>query len=163
MAVRNGVTVRGTSNGNERGSSEQRRQRKNWMLEIFAADKKLVRITWWDGRVEVDTLVLGAETLLRMFPESVISAVEVPTCRCYRCGKLLWFETLTVDRVIPGCKGGTYRRNNIRPACSGCNSETGAPLARGREHQSAKKAAARKRQAKKATGISKEIQEVLAS
>lgn len=46
-------------------------------------------------------------------------------CRCYRCGKLLNLRTVTVDRIIPGCRGGTYRRNNIRPACAKCNSETG--------------------------------------
>lgn len=48
------------------------------------------------------------------------------TCRCYRCGKLLDVDTVTVDRITPGCKGGRYVRNNIRPACAKCNSETGA-------------------------------------
>lgn len=38
------------------------------------------------------------------------------------------FRRLTVDRIIPGCNGGTYRRNNIRPACARCNSETGGAL-----------------------------------
>lgn len=50
------------------------------------------------------------------------------TCRCYRCGALLTLSTVTVDRIVPGCKGGRYVRNNIRPACSGCNSETGGRL-----------------------------------
>jgi len=49
-----------------------------------------------------------------------------PACRCYRCGRLLIEATVTVDRIVPGCQGGTYRRNNIRPACSTCNSVTGA-------------------------------------
>lgn len=44
-------------------------------------------------------------------------------------GLLRRVEPLTVDRIIPGCKGGTYRRDNIRPACGGCNSETGGALA----------------------------------
>lgn len=48
---------------------------------------------------------------------------------CYRCGVLLNYDTMTVDRIIPGCEGGTYRRNNIRPACAPCNSETGGALA----------------------------------
>lgn len=52
------------------------------------------------------------------------------TCRCYRCGDVLTAETVTVDRIIPGCQGGTYRRDNIRPACSGCNSETGGACRR---------------------------------
>lgn len=46
-------------------------------------------------------------------------------CRCYRCGILLTLWSLTVDRVIPGCRGGTYRRNNIRPSCALCASITG--------------------------------------
>lgn len=52
------------------------------------------------------------------------------TCRCYRCGELLVDDTLTVDRILPGCLGGRYRRDNIRPACARCNSETGGPLHR---------------------------------
>lgn len=47
-------------------------------------------------------------------------------CRCYRCGELLTSSEVTVDRIIPGCRGGSYRRNNIRPACGRCNSITGA-------------------------------------
>lgn len=146
MATRNGVCVRGTSNGNERGSAETRRRRKNWMLETFVANRKLIRLTYIGGTTVVDDFVESAEVLKTY--DYVASAEEVPTCRCYRCGKLLWFETLTVDRIIPGCKGGKYVRNNIRPACAGCNSETGGPLANGKEHQPAKKAA-KKRAAKK--------------
>lgn len=103
------VATRGTTNGNVRGSSYARRRRRAWLIEHYASD--------------------------------------VPGfCRCYRCGRLLynpdepplsrsgflapngrWEHSLplTVDRIVPGCKGGTYRRNNIRPACGQCNSETG--------------------------------------
>lgn len=49
-------------------------------------------------------------------------------CRCFRCGSPLNFRTVTVDRIVPGCKGGRYTRDNIRPACMGCNRETGARL-----------------------------------
>ena len=52
------------------------------------------------------------------------------TCRCYRCGVLLLESTLTVDRIIPGCRGGKYVRSNIRPACARCNSETGGRVRR---------------------------------
>lgn len=52
-------------------------------------------------------------------------------CRCYRCGRLLTEESVTVDRIVPGCLGGKYVRENIRPACGGCNSETGGGLRRG--------------------------------
>lgn len=54
----------------------------------------------------------------------------IETCRCYRCGKLLTVKTVTVDRIVPGCHGGTYRRNNIRPACGTCNSATGSLVRR---------------------------------
>ena len=53
--------------------------------------------------------------------------VKVP---CYRCGVVFDDVTITVDRIVPGRDGGTYRRNNIRPACGPCNSETGGALAR---------------------------------
>lgn len=52
---------------------------------------------------------------------------------CYRCAMLLSFETLTVDRVKPGIEGGRYTRDNIRPACGGCNSETGGLLGAARK------------------------------
>lgn len=49
--------------------------------------------------------------------------------RCYRCGDLLNHDTLTIDRIKPGCRGGKYTRDNIRPCCGKCNSSTGAALA----------------------------------
>lgn len=52
------------------------------------------------------------------------------TCRCYRCGLVLIGELVTIDRIIPGCRGGKYRRDNIRPACATCNSETGGATRR---------------------------------
>lgn len=45
-------------------------------------------------------------------------------CRCYRCGCILTFGSVTVDRIIPSARGGKYVRNNIRPACAGCNMAT---------------------------------------
>lgn len=49
---------------------------------------------------------------------------------CYRCPELLTITTVTIDRIVPGCHGGRYTRDNIRPACGPCNSETGGALAR---------------------------------
>lgn len=99
------TATRGTTNGNARGSAADRRRRRAFLMVCYASD----------------------------VPGFV---------RCYRCGTLLFnrddapydfvlledgtvAEPLTVDRIIPGCRGGTYRRDNIRPACGGCNSETG--------------------------------------
>lgn len=47
---------------------------------------------------------------------------------CSFCALVLDFGTLTVDRIIPGCQGGTYARSNIRPACLSCNSLDGIAL-----------------------------------
>lgn len=100
---------RGTTNRNDRGSSEDRRRRREWLVNVFRADVDVQTVY---GRLDPGrgaTLLGNGE----------------PACRCYRCGKLLTVDTVTVDRIIPGCQGGTYRRNNIRPACGTCNSETG--------------------------------------
>lgn len=105
------TATRGTSNRNERGSSEDRRRRRAWLVETFRAN------------VDVQP---GSQFL------NVTNAVPcgegIPVCRCYRCGLLLTASTVTVDRIIPGAHGGTYRRNNIRPACADCNSETGGAI-----------------------------------
>jgi len=89
-----GPTHRGTSNGNARGGSADRRARKLWLLSA---------------------------------PEFGGDGEKVPCA--FGCGALLTFETITVDRFpVPGCRGGTYRRGNIRPACGGCNSFHGGTL-----------------------------------
>lgn len=99
--------MRGTTNKNARGSSRDRAARKAWLLKAYESD------------------VVGH-------------------CRCYRCGELLnvgrclgrsveWddkCQPITVDRIVPGCKGGKYVRSNIRPACAQCNSETGGGVRR---------------------------------
>lgn len=123
MAIRNGVTVRGTSNSNERGNSEARRRRKIWLVETFRADVEVSVGRSTDGSVfDVQEYNPRLDTV------SGYTSGPEPACRCYRCGKLLIFDTVTVDRIVPGCKGGRYHRNNIRPACGDCNSETGGGL-----------------------------------
>jgi len=54
------------------------------------------------------------------------------TVPCYRCRLPLTFATLTVDRIVAGMDGGTYAWPNCRPACGGCNIETGNRL---RDHR----------------------------
>lgn len=128
---------RGTTNQNARGNTEDRRRRREWLVETYRADVDVLRVTriGWQGTAVTFNV---ADTVFRHLagnlpPRPVIredyEVVRVPACRCYRCGGLLTVETVTVDRIIPGCKGGTYRRNNIRPACGSCNSETGGALA----------------------------------
>jgi 5-methylcytosine-specific restriction endonuclease McrA len=48
--------------------------------------------------------------------------------QCWRCDKWLTLASLTVDRIVFGAFGGTYRRDNIRPACLHCNCADGAAL-----------------------------------
>lgn len=102
------TVTRGTTNGNARGGSADRARRRAWLVETF--------------RANFDVIYIGRE------PYGVLRNAEgsLPACRCYRCGALLTVDTVTVDRIIPGAHGGTYRRNNIRPACGYCNSATGA-------------------------------------
>lgn len=141
--------------GNARGSSEDRRRRREWLVETYRADVGFaLRRLYLDGHLEVTSSPFtdaagvpdfgaGQAYWLRVIdrqhedharllppndptPELDLVGVTIePSCRCYRCGCLLIVDTVTVDRIIPGCKGGTYRRNNIRPACGPCNSETG--------------------------------------
>ncbi len=107
------TVTRGTTNGNARGGSEDRRRRREWLVQTFRAD--VDKPLWFGTTPGYGSIPLGE---------------GVPACRCYRCGKLLTVDTVTVDRIVPGAHGGTYRRNNIRPACGGCNSATGATVRR---------------------------------
>lgn len=116
-------THRGTTNRNARGGSDARRRRREWLVETYRADRDLIRVYWPSTNEWTESE--RTPNVERLADRSEV----VPACRCYRCGTLLSVETVTVDRIIPGCKGGTYRRNNIRPACGRCNSETGGPLA----------------------------------
>ncbi|QOP64792.1 HNH endonuclease [Microbacterium phage DelaGarza] len=47
------------------------------------------------------------------------------TCPCYRCGRALSVSMVEADRKVPGILGGTYRWENLRPACGDCNKITG--------------------------------------
>src|SRR5690606_17648869 len=100
-----------------RGNVTDRERRRKWLLETYAADVAIAI----PARCRVELIV----------PVSKIEQYQLDgdtihrCCRCYRCGKLLTLESLTVDRIIPGCKRGTYRRNNIRPSCSDCANKQG--------------------------------------
>jgi hypothetical protein len=129
------TATRGTTNRNERGNAEDRRRRREWLLKTYEAD--VVVIHWL--RPSCGNQVVSLVPLHPSVSTSAPNVIVAPTCRCYRCGKPLWlsgvvggveFEgTLTVDRIKPHKKGGTYARTNIRPACAACNSETGGALA----------------------------------
>lgn len=118
------MTVRGTSNSNARGSSAGRRRRREWLVDTFRANVDIRQ----DVGSDVLLLTSSGAAVLELF--SVALGAGVPCCRCYRCGRLLTVDVVTADRIIPGIEGGTYRRNNIRPACGPCNSTTGCEVRR---------------------------------
>ncbi len=80
------MSERGTTNRNSRGSSEDRRRRRAWLVATFG-----------DG----------------------------VTVTCSFCPVVLTVDTVSADRIVPGCDGGTYARGNIRPACAPCQSRIG--------------------------------------
>lgn len=43
--------------------------------------------------------------------------------KCAYCGKKLDFDDMTVDHVLPQCKGGTNDPENTYPACYLCNNQ----------------------------------------
>jgi hypothetical protein len=43
-------------------------------------------------------------------------------CGCMWCGRKLTMDTVSADRFYPGSEGGSYRRENVGPACVSCNS-----------------------------------------
>ena len=80
-------------------------------------------------RGTTNTNVRGSATDRRRRKLWLLSAFgDGTTAACSYCGKPLTVETITVDRVVPGCRGGTYARGNIQPACALCNSVYGGAL-----------------------------------
>lgn len=113
LAVSSSVARRGTTNGNARGSVTDRERRRAWLVTTYRANLDVLVVRLGNGtEIRLDTRFGQGQ----------------PACRCYRCGRLLTIDTVTVDRIVPGCRGGTYRRENIRPACGPCNSATGARI-----------------------------------
>lgn len=122
---------RGTSNGNSRGNTATRKARREYLVLAYRADVDVVLPGSIAELIEIGRhrYFSGISDRRSDEPWPIELGLGVPACRCYRCGTLLTVDTVTVDRIIPGCKGGTYRRNNIRPACGPCNSLTGGALA----------------------------------
>jgi hypothetical protein len=87
---------RGCTNGNRRGSSTDRRRRRQWLLD-----------TYGDGTTAPCWLAVPGV-----------------------CAGPVTAETLSVERVKPGHAGGTYARENIRPACQPCQSHQGGSFTR---------------------------------
>lgn len=122
------VESRGTSNTNDRGSAEARRQRKRWLFGTWAADVDVVTYDEWR---ELSTALLRESGTFNspqwQIADAPIGMVAVrsglgrPVVRCFRCGTLCDWESVEIDRIKPGCEGGRYAKNNIRPVCGPCN------------------------------------------
>jgi hypothetical protein len=102
MALRGGVWKRGTSNGNHRGSAATRRRRRAWLVAEYG----------WPAVGVVCCAFCAVPLLQDPDPDAA-------------------GQSVTVDRIVPGCRGGRYVQGNIRPACGPCNSELGGPLRAG--------------------------------
>lgn len=116
-----------------RGNVTDRHRRKLYLLETYRADVDGITIQFrFNGSTDVwfAKSPRDQEIMLDQLADdtNIDLLAVVPACRCYRCGKLLTYDTLTVDRIIPGCKGGKYRRDNIRPSCSDCANKQGGEL-----------------------------------
>lgn len=125
--------ARGTTNTNVRGSSYDRRKRREWLCEIYRADVDVLDVDM-DQLASLGVTPLRFEDGLWVVPQGQGD----PACRCYRCGRLLTVDSVSPDRILPGCRGGRYTRDNIRPACEPCQSFTGGVL--GNERKRALKA-----------------------
>jgi hypothetical protein len=44
------------------------------------------------------------------------------------CEVTVTIASIWVDRIVPGCEGGTYARGNIQPSCGPCNMSHGGRL-----------------------------------
>lgn len=77
--------------GDKRGNAATRRARKNWLLGALE-DRTLGFAPFGGNGTEVEC-ALG-------------------------CGTMLTYATLEADRIVPG---GSYRRENVQPACRPCN------------------------------------------
>lgn len=53
-------------------------------------------------------------------------------CPCAHCGAELDYDTVTVDRIVPGHEGGRYVRGNIQPSCRPCANRQGADMTNNR-------------------------------
>lgn len=111
------TTARGTSNGNARGGTTARRARRAWLMTAYASD-----VPGFARCFHCGVLLFSSDYP----PPCIIAdtgrgevAVEDST------GEIRRARPLSIDRIIPGCQGGTYDRTNIRPACVPCNSSLG--------------------------------------
>lgn len=74
-----------------RGNAKDRARRRAWLVTPAAG---------FGGNGETVACAAGVSDLCQLFVDTV---------------------TMEVDRIVPGCLGGRYTRDNIRPTCWNCN------------------------------------------
>lgn len=47
------------------------------------------------------------------------------TAPCWECATPVTARTMVADRIVPGCRGGTYRLSNLRVHCRPCSEAQG--------------------------------------
>lgn len=77
--------------GDKRGNAKDRKARKIWLLSPMAG---------FGGNGDFAPCAMKIDVA---------------------CEEIVDYASMEVDRIFPGCLGGTYRRGNIRPACRPCN------------------------------------------
>lgn len=117
------VSRRGTTNTNARGNNATRKKRRETMVMNWRADVDVPDLEMMDRYPGTTQVGVG-------------TGFGIPACRCWRCGKLLTADTVTIDRwPVPGIDGGKYTATNTRPACATCNPTTGATVRKGQSGQ----------------------------
>lgn len=99
-------------------------------METYRADVDMLVVTGGPAGAWSAAVLPGSSVESWCVSEEIPNATVHKACRCFRCGDLLTAKTLVVDRIIPGCDGGTYRRNNIRPECHSCSATRGGAVRR---------------------------------
>lgn len=131
------TTHRGTTNRNDRGSSYQRRKRKDQLVLDWRANVSRVScvippeaLTKVHGPFS-DVIREPVDGLIRLWTSWGYTDIAVePLCRCWRCGRTLDATEVVADRFpVPGCEGGRYVRGNMRPQCGPCSEWSGGKLA----------------------------------
>lgn len=118
-------------------SAEARRRRKQWLFEVWAADVVRVEIAYAFGG---GTFKQDLENY-RDWSTFEGYVGQEALVRCFRCGKTCSWDEVEVDWIKPGCDGGRYTRNNIRPCCPRCNTWLGEQAKKRKAERRAKRAA----------------------
>ena len=114
--------MRSTTSKNSQGNTEDRRRRKQYLLDTYRANVDLSPAV---------ALAVDLGYVLEPWQRELLTVPVgegIPAARCFHCGGLLVLDEISPDRIKPGCLGGSYRRENVRPSCLTCNLRLGGRL-----------------------------------